>query len=664
MAYILTNWPKFQAFDGTGTPLAGGKLYTYTAGTLTDKDTFNAKNGSTNTNPIILDARGEADVWLEAGSYKFVLKDSDDNTIWTVDNIDSQLSEISVYTTKTSLTAATANDNDLAVVIGRSSDNDHGGGLFFYDSSSSAADDGGIIWKPDSNPANGRWTRLFQDRINLKWFGATGDGTTDDSSAIQLAIDYINTSGQEYDLLAENGTFRLSSSITLPSDINLRFSGDAKFSVDSGATLTVNCAIDENCNNIFTGDGNFVIGVASNPYIWANWFGATGDGSTDDQATIQKALTTANAGTREHVVKLKPGTYKIGSSLTLGTSASDGIVLEGSGTNSTIITHDVDSDNAIEWPSSGSNCRLRNIKLSSSGANSNTAINLGGGSSNNCFVENVIISGFQDAIAFSLANQVYMNNVVIVDCVNSGLTLGTNSNVYFTGKIDGNSTASSIGVTIAGGKNININANLSNWDYAFDIGDNSVVNFDGQIASCVTGAVKFTGNCSLSGNNIHISSPGSSSCFEFSGTSKTAHVNYGTMFISDSVGTVPWILKQSGTTCECFITVGSLKSDNSVYEWGGAQITNMTSLSTIKELNTPSIHCLRNSGDTFGVETFSGVNSKTISTPAIEADSIVFIQVQDVDARAWVSAISAGTSFDIDTNTSITSDIAWHIVKP
>ncbi|MCR4301982.1 MAG: glycoside hydrolase, partial [Sulfuricaulis sp.] len=41
-----------------------------------------------NTNPIVLDARGEATVRMTAGlSYKFVLHDADDAALWTVDNI-------------------------------------------------------------------------------------------------------------------------------------------------------------------------------------------------------------------------------------------------------------------------------------------------------------------------------------------------------------------------------------------------------------------------------------------------------------------------------------------------------------------------------------------------------------------------------------------------
>lgn len=82
----VAPFPKFRAFDADGLPLAGGKLWTYAAGTSTEKATYVSASGSANTNPVVLDANGEADVWL-SGTYKFVLYDADDVLQWTVDNL-------------------------------------------------------------------------------------------------------------------------------------------------------------------------------------------------------------------------------------------------------------------------------------------------------------------------------------------------------------------------------------------------------------------------------------------------------------------------------------------------------------------------------------------------------------------------------------------------
>lgn len=82
-----------QSFtDGSGMPLVGGKLYTYDAGTSTPRPTYSDAAATTqNTNPVVLDARGEATVFWK-GAYKVVLKDSAGTTVWTVDNVDTPVS--------------------------------------------------------------------------------------------------------------------------------------------------------------------------------------------------------------------------------------------------------------------------------------------------------------------------------------------------------------------------------------------------------------------------------------------------------------------------------------------------------------------------------------------------------------------------------------------
>jgi len=92
----LTPTAKMQFFKADGTPLVGGKLYTYTAGTTTPQTTYTDSSGGTaNTNPVILDSRGEANIWLGGATYKFKLADANDVEIWTVDNISAPTSGVS-----------------------------------------------------------------------------------------------------------------------------------------------------------------------------------------------------------------------------------------------------------------------------------------------------------------------------------------------------------------------------------------------------------------------------------------------------------------------------------------------------------------------------------------------------------------------------------------
>jgi len=81
--------PKFQFLSSVGAPLVSGTVDVYLAGTTTRTTSWTDKTQlSANTNPIVLDARGEATIWLDdALTYKFVLKNSGGVEQYTVDNI-------------------------------------------------------------------------------------------------------------------------------------------------------------------------------------------------------------------------------------------------------------------------------------------------------------------------------------------------------------------------------------------------------------------------------------------------------------------------------------------------------------------------------------------------------------------------------------------------
>jgi hypothetical protein len=81
----------FQGFGLNGQIASGGLLYTYLAGTSTPTATYpNATSVIPNTNPIVLNSLGQAEVWLVPGqAYKFNLTDANGNQIpnYPVDNV-------------------------------------------------------------------------------------------------------------------------------------------------------------------------------------------------------------------------------------------------------------------------------------------------------------------------------------------------------------------------------------------------------------------------------------------------------------------------------------------------------------------------------------------------------------------------------------------------
>jgi microcystin-dependent protein len=85
---VVSPTAKAQFIDAAGIPLNGGLLYTYAAGTTTPQATYTDSTGATaNSNPIVLDSRGEANIWLGSATYKFKLTDANGTEIWTVDNM-------------------------------------------------------------------------------------------------------------------------------------------------------------------------------------------------------------------------------------------------------------------------------------------------------------------------------------------------------------------------------------------------------------------------------------------------------------------------------------------------------------------------------------------------------------------------------------------------
>lgn len=129
MAQLLPN-VRQQFLDGNGLPLVAGKLHSYQAGTTTPLATYTDQSeGTPNANPTILDANGMASVWISQAAYKFVLKDSANNILWTVDNVlwipagsitTTKLVDANVTTAKlANLSVTTAKLDDASVTEGK-----------------------------------------------------------------------------------------------------------------------------------------------------------------------------------------------------------------------------------------------------------------------------------------------------------------------------------------------------------------------------------------------------------------------------------------------------------------------------------------------------------------------------------------------------------------
>lgn len=89
---------------------------------------------------------------------------------------------------------------------------DGGGGTFYYDEGAELEADGGVVIKNDK--AEGCFVRDCEENyVNVKWFGAKGDGKNDDTTAIQAAINSLPENGGTVSL--PGGKYAITSSLVI-----------------------------------------------------------------------------------------------------------------------------------------------------------------------------------------------------------------------------------------------------------------------------------------------------------------------------------------------------------------------------------------------------------------------------------------------------------------
>lgn len=134
---------------------------------------------------------------------------------------------------------------------------------------------------------------------------------TDATKKLSLAwwIAYFN--GEDATIRIPRGTYEVLDDITIPENICLKFDRGAVLKVAETKTLTINGAIEAGLYQIFDGAGTVSITPQTNTTL-VEWYGAKGDGITDDSDAINKAL--LNGGKD---IRLQRRTYLITKTLTV-----------------------------------------------------------------------------------------------------------------------------------------------------------------------------------------------------------------------------------------------------------------------------------------------------------------------------------------------------------
>jgi hypothetical protein len=112
----------------------------------------------------------------------------------------------------------------IVSVGGASAPGDGGGGLFYWAAGDASNTDDAMVIGPNRGPA-GRYKRVHDGVIRVKWFNAKGDNRTDDTAAINAAIAYANSLQFPVRLHFDPGQYRITAAlreITKP----IRLTGD------------------------------------------------------------------------------------------------------------------------------------------------------------------------------------------------------------------------------------------------------------------------------------------------------------------------------------------------------------------------------------------------------------------------------------------------------
>jgi len=173
-----------------------------------------------------------------------------------------------------------SNSDKCYFIKGYHSIGDSGGGVFYWDANEDKANhNGGTIIDPDapfpadwsdtaqqdawfnsSNTGTGCWKRVYRDAVNVKWFGAKGDGITDDTRAIQDSIDLAYYS-EIYKIYVPRATYLINNSLLIPSYVKLNFNyslikSDSDISLfqtayDNSGTLSSNIGTPEGQHRVY-----------------------------------------------------------------------------------------------------------------------------------------------------------------------------------------------------------------------------------------------------------------------------------------------------------------------------------------------------------------------------------------------------------------------------
>lgn len=235
------------------------------------------------------------------------------------------------------------------------------------------------------------------------------------------AVATLNADGGSWTLVVPRGTHNVSANFTVNNNIHLAIQKGATIVIADNKTLTISGSLDAGLYQIFscTGTGKVVFGSGAVKEIHPEWWGAKGDGTTDDVAAVQAALTAAGGKAAVNITAGK--TFAVGTPVVVPSNT----VLQGRGTIKAL-TFSGSGGTGILSGDTKSGIVVRDITLDCNPSGQTTqsvmGIYLSGISS--CAFRNLTVIGHYGGIYCDKSGATLCNNISIENCYidNTGMT--------------------------------------------------------------------------------------------------------------------------------------------------------------------------------------------------------------------------------------------------
>lgn len=160
---------------------------------------------------------------------------------------------------------------------------------------------------------NGTVTLASGARYDVRWWGATGDGSTDDYAALTRARAALEAAGGG-DLYFASGEYKSGTDLAYASTVRLVLANGAVLAPTTGKSVTINGTLSAPSATIFGGAGT--VQLAKGQRANVSWWGAAPDGATSAVAAFAAA---AASGSSSVVVPPGADTYLLDDDVTVGT---------------------------------------------------------------------------------------------------------------------------------------------------------------------------------------------------------------------------------------------------------------------------------------------------------------------------------------------------------